>query len=304
MSDMSEAMLPKAWEGLINNGSFLPVIVKTLERIHDPSWSMETNVHDHFEMVYIKRGNAIFQISGQDVHLGPNDIVIIKPYQPHKFIVKSQSGCEFIVLRFKFRNQHDDEYSDISLNDFIEFVKNKESGPFITLKVSRKNDIVYVMNRILREKEKQDLWGDFLSYLLIMELFVLISRALKMEWEESIKNKSLKVKELMQIAKEYMEKNYEKDLTLTDVARYIFLSQSYFAHAFKEEFDISPKSYLLKVRVEKSKELLEKTDLKVSDVALSVGFSSQQRYNDIFKKYVGMTPLKYKKRMKAARMNK
>ncbi|MBZ4645415.1 MAG: transcriptional regulator, AraC family [Clostridia bacterium] len=301
---MSEAMLPKAWEGLINNGSFLPVIVKTLERIHDPSWSMETNVHDHFEMVYIKRGNAIFQISGQDVHLGPNDIVIIKPYQPHKFIVKSQSGCEFIVLRFKFRNQHDDEYSDISLNDFIEFVKNKESGPFITLKVSRKNDIVYVMNRILREKEKQDLWGDFLSYLLIMELFVLISRALKMEWEESIKNKSLKVKELMQIAKEYMEKNYEKDLTLTDVARYIFLSQSYFAHAFKEEFDISPKSYLLKVRVEKSKELLEKTDLKVSDVALSVGFSSQQRYNDIFKKYVGMTPLKYKKRMKAARMNK
>ncbi|MDK2811150.1 MAG: hypothetical protein PWR27_1859 [Petroclostridium sp.] len=301
---MSEAMLPKAWEGLINNGSFLPVIVKTLERIHDPSWSMETNVHDHFEMVYIKRGNAIFQISGQDVHLGPNDIVIIKPYQPHKFIVKSQSGCEFIVLRFKFRNQHDDEYSDISLNDFIEFVKNKESGPFITLKVSRKNDIVYVMNRILREKEKQDLWGDFLSYLLIMELFVLISRALKMEWEESIKNKSLKVKELMRIAKEYMEKNYEKDLTLTDVARYIFLSQSYFAHAFKEEFDISPKSYLLKVRVEKSKELLEKTDLKVSDVALSVGFSSQQRYNDIFKKYVGMTPLKYKKRMKAARMNK
>ncbi|NMA65577.1 MAG: AraC family transcriptional regulator, partial [Clostridiaceae bacterium] len=260
---MSGTELPKAWEKLIQNCTFLPVIVKTLERIHDTRWSMEANVHDHFEMVYIKKGNAIFIISGQDVHLGPNDIVIIKPHQEHKFKVKSQVGCEFIVLRFKFRNQYDEAHSDISLNDFIEFVKNKESGAFITLKVSRKNDIVHVMNRILREKEKQDIWGDFLSYLLIMELFVLISRALKMEWEENIKSKSLKIKELMHIAKKYIDKNYDKNLTLADIAKYIFLSQSYFAHAFKEEFNISPKSYLLKVRVEKSKELLEKTDLKI-----------------------------------------
>ncbi|WHH57315.1 AraC family transcriptional regulator [Petroclostridium sp. X23] len=301
---MSETMLPKAWEGLISKGTFLPVIIKTLERIHDTTWSMEPSRHDHFEMVYIKRGNAVFHIAGQDVHMGPNDIVIIKPFQLHKFNVKSQAGCEFIVLSFKFQDQRDKEYSDISLNDFIEFVKNKESGSFITLKVSRKNDIVYVMNRILREREKQDIWGDFLSYLLIMELFVLVSRALKMEWEESIKNKSLKLKELMHIAKQYMEVNYEKDLTLTDVSKYVFLSQSYFAHAFKEEFDISPKSYLLKVRIDKSKELLEKTDLKISDVALSVGFSSQQRYNDMFKKYVGMTPLKYRKKVKADKLNK
>ncbi|MDD4378036.1 MAG: helix-turn-helix transcriptional regulator, partial [Eubacteriales bacterium] len=204
---------------------------------------------------------------------------------------------------FKFRNQYDKQYSDVSLNDFIEFVKNQETGPFITLKLSRKNDIVYVMNRILREKEKQDLWGDFLSYLLIMELFVLLSRALKMEWEENIKGESLKLKELMEVAKKYIEKSYEKDLSLSDMAKYIFLSQSYFAHAFKEEFNISPKSYLLKVRIEKSKELLERTDMKISDIALSVGFSSQQRYNDIFKKYAGNTPLKYRRHAKASKIN-
>ena len=300
---MSETVLPKAWERLIESRTFLPVIVKTLERIHDTSWSMEPSQHDHFEMVYMKRGNAIFQIAGKDVPLGPNDVVIIKPYQTHKFTVKSQAGCEFIVLRFKFSNRYDKQYSDVSLNDFVNFVKNQESGPFITLKLSRKNDIVCVMNRILQEREKQDLWSDFLSYLLIMELFVLLSRALKMEWEESIKGKSLKLKELMGVAKRYIEKNYEKELSLADMAKYIFLSQSYFAHAFKEEFNISPKSYLLQVRIEKSKELLEKTDMKVSDIALTVGFSSQQRYNDIFKKYVGTTPLKYRKGVKADKVN-
>ncbi len=300
---MSETMLPKTWEGIMEKTAFLPLIIKTIQRIHDTNWSMDLSKHDHFEMVYFKRGNAVFQIAGKDVKLGPNDIVIIKPYQPHKFHVKSQAGCEFIVLSFKFQSKHEREHASVSIDDFIEFVKNKENGAFINLKLSRRNDIVYVMNRILRERQNQDVWGEYLSYLLIMELFVLISRALKLEWEENIKSKSLKLKELMQIAKEYMENNYEKDITLSDVAKYIFLSQSYFAHAFKEEFDISPKSYLLCVRVERSKELLEKTDLKVSDVALSVGFASQQRYNDVFKKHVGMTPLRYRKEAKSKKVN-
>ena len=49
---------------------------------------------------------------------------------------------------------------------------------------------------------------------------------------------------------------------------------------------------------------MENTDSKISDVALSVGFSSQQRFNDIFRKNTGMTPLKYRQRSKQERVNK
>jgi len=288
-------MIPKAWEELIAKGLFLPVIVKTLERMHDANWDMELNEHDHFEMVYMKRGNAVFRISGEDVLVGPNDIVIIKPFQMHKFNVKSGAVCEFIVLSFKFHNQYNHEFSDVSLNDFIEFVKNKESGAYITLNASKKNEIVSVLNRILREKQNHDVWGDILSYLLIMELFVMVSRALKAEWQESIGDKGLKLKELMHVAKKYIEDNCEKELGIEDISKYLFLSQSYFAHAFKKEFNISPKSYLLLNRIERSKEMLLKSRTKICDIALSVGFSSQQRYNDIFKKIVGITPKQYRK---------
>jgi len=47
--------------------------------------------------------------------------------------------------------------------------------------------------------------------------------------------------------------------------------------------------------VERAKELLKDTDNRISDIALSVGFSNQQRFNDIFKKYVKLTPLQYRK---------
>ena len=136
-----------------------------------------------------------------------------------------------------------------------------------------------------------------------MELFVLLSRTLKQEWEQSAKNRNLKLHELLNIAKEYIDNNYAKDLTLSQVAKYIYLSDSYFAHSFKDKFGISPKSYILKVRIEEAKELLENTDLKISDVALSVGFSSQQRFNDIFRKYTELTPLRYRQLKKQERLN-
>lgn len=291
-----ENLLPKAWENLLNSSSFMPVIIRTLERIQDKNWSMEPNRHDNYEMVYMKKGYAVFDIEGQHVNLGPNDIVIIKPTQSHKFMVKSESGCEFIVLYFTFENRISGEYSEIPLEDFLNFVSGKETGPYIALKVSQKNEIIVLLNRIMKERESSEPGSEFLNYLLIMELFVLLSRALKMEWENSIKSKSPKLKELIGIAQNFIHNNFERDISLGDIARFVFLSPSYFTRAFKEETGMSPINYLLKVRIERAKELLTDTGLRISDIALSVGFSNQQRFNEMFKKFTNQTPLQYRKK--------
>ena len=290
-----DKLLPKAWEGLLNSSNFLPVIIQTIERIQDSIWSTEPNRHDNYEMVYMKKGYAVFEISGQKVEMGPNDIVIIKPMQYHKLIVKSESGCEFIVLYFTFENRINGEHAQIPAEDFLNFVSNKGESPYISLKVSPKNEIVVLLNRILKERKSSEPGSEFLNYLLIMELFVLLSRALKMEWENSVKLKSSKLKELIDISINYIHNNFERDISLGDIAKYVFLSPSYFTRAFKEQTGMSPISYLLKIRIERAKEMLVDTGLKISDIALSVGFSNQQRFNEMFKKYAGLTPLQYRK---------
>lgn len=294
--------LPHAWDELVDKLTYMPAIVKTIEKIYDVNWSMTVNRHDHFEMVYIKKGNAIFQIEGIDVNMPPHSIIIIKPGRAHKFIVKSDV-CELIVLSFTFKSQKTDSENHVSLTDFMEYIEDDATGDYLFLSLSKKNDIIHVMNRILRERIKTQVWGDFLSCLLVIELFVLLSRTLKQEWEQSAKNRNLKLHELLNIAKEYIDNNYDKDLTLTQVAKYIYLSDSYFAHSFKDKFGISPKSYILKVRIEAAKEYLKNTDTKVAEVAKIVGFSSQQRFNDIFKKHENITPLNYRQMCKLERMN-
>lgn len=293
---MDEKILPKAWENLLNSSSLVPVIVRSVERFHDTSWTMEPNRHEFYEMVYIKKGNAVFEIAGKEVDIGPNNILIIKPRQPHKFTVKSKSGCEFVVFNFKFENRLNKEVAEVSYEDFLNFLNGRETWPFITLKVNAKNDIITLLDRILIEKNNNDIGSEFMNYLLMLELFVLISRALKAEWENSIKGKSHKLGEVIQAAINFINNNYERDISLGDISKYVFLSQSYFARAFKEAIGISPINYLIKTRVERAKELLTETNRKVADIAVSVGFSNQQRFNEIFKKYTGMTPLQYRKR--------
>lgn len=298
-----------AWKDFASKLKYFPVIVKSLEKIHDTTWDMEKNIHDHYEMVYIKRGNAVFNISGEDVLLSPNNIVIIKPHQWHKFNVKSKA-CEFIVISFLFNTLESEEEprssegATSSLENFINSIKNMEDSSYVTLRLGPKNEIVGTMRRILRERDKGEIWSEFLIYILVTELFVLISRTMKQEYEQSSKYRSMNLKESLYIAKEYMDHNYNRDIVLGDVARYIYLSESYFAHSFKDEFHISPKNYILKKRIETAKEILVTTDMKISDVAISVGFSSQQRFNDIFRKTEGTTPLKYRKQWKEKMMNK
>ena len=84
---MNEAKLPKAWDEMLEKLIYMPAIVKTIERIHDTNWSQNEKKHDHYEMVYVKKGTAVFQVEGVEVNMSPHSVIIIKPQKSRKFVV-------------------------------------------------------------------------------------------------------------------------------------------------------------------------------------------------------------------------
>lgn len=100
--------------------------------------------------------------------------------------------------------------------------------------------------------------------------------------------------ELIKKAMIYISQNYNKPITLDDVASHVHLHPAYFSTMFKQSIGSSFKEYLNMVRIEESKRLLSNTDFSIIDIALSIGFEDQSYFSKVFKKYTGMTPKQFR----------
>ena len=162
-----------------------------------------------------------------------------------------------------------------------------------------RQEISSLVERIMRESRDEGYGRDLMMQLLAMELLVTLSRGLRAEWEESLRVRHGKARELVRIARDYIADNHDRDISVADAAGYVFLSQGYFTRAFREETGMSPMTFLMQIRVEHACKLLEQEDIKVSGIAAQVGFSSPQRFNAAFRKYIGMTPMTFRRQIQA-----
>lgn len=94
----------------------------------------------------------------------------------------------------------------------------------------------------------------------------------------------------------YMQTKYREPLTLEQVADYIGYSPSYFSKVFKQETGNTFRTYLNYLRIEKSKSLLLSSQVPVSDICAMVAFEDQSYFSKVFKRFVGVTPDRYRKR--------
>jgi AraC family transcriptional regulator len=94
----------------------------------------------------------------------------------------------------------------------------------------------------------------------------------------------------LQQAIDYIHTNLDRDLSLSQIAKVINISPTYFASLFKRATGTSPHQYVIQQRVERAKLMLSKTDLAIADIALQVGFSSQSHLTQQFKRLTGVTP--------------
>ncbi|WP_248927607.1 response regulator transcription factor [Paenibacillus hamazuiensis] len=89
----------------------------------------------------------------------------------------------------------------------------------------------------------------------------------------------------------------EGDVTLQQAAEQAGMSVSYFSRCFKEETGMSFTDYVIKLRMDKAMELLRDPSCKTLDAALAVGYGDYPHFAKSFKKYCGLSPNEYKKRM-------
>ncbi|WP_099469535.1 response regulator transcription factor [Konateibacter massiliensis] len=103
----------------------------------------------------------------------------------------------------------------------------------------------------------------------------------------------------IQKAKEYIEKHYKENLTLTVLAEEIHMNPYYFSSFFKKNAGENFKDYVNRVRIQHATSLLLSTDMKTYEIANEVGFSDARAFSDVFQRIYHETPSSYRKRVSA-----
>lgn len=94
--------------------------------------------------------------------------------------------------------------------------------------------------------------------------------------------------------KKYVHENIGDDLSLTKLASTVNLSANYLSVLFKTETGLKYTDYVLKIRMEKAKDLLANSEFKIYEISELCGYSNVKHFISVFKKYTGTTPMQYK----------
>jgi len=220
-------------------------------------------------------------------------------------IIGECSNSEFSLHHCCNINEHDaknfyiKEYADYSLfNNFPYIVTHNIDGidfQLLYIPVQQQNLIIIFYSRY-----------NFFTETIAREVldFLLSIRKIVAENVEKTKQKinkstgetiSYKLENKIQLAKDYIENNYQYNISKHDIATVVDLNADYFARLFKQLTGENIGDYINRIRVEKASELLITTDKKIIEIAFDVGFEDLSTFNRNFFKFLKKSPKTFRK---------
>ncbi len=95
-------------------------------------------------------------------------------------------------------------------------------------------------------------------------------------------------------ARQFIHEHSDDGLSLTKVAKSVHISPNYLSERFKEVTGVNFVDYIARTRTERASELLQNSNLRISEIAFAVGFQSLSQFNRVFKKLSGRSPSAYR----------
>lgn len=243
-------------------------------------WHSIPHSHNCSELFFVIEGQGQFLIENQMYPVSINDLVIVNPNVLHTEVSLNASPLRYIVLGIEGLELT--ESPDVDNTNFC----------IINLKNIRDTILHYLQN-MLAEIENKKTGYELVCQDLMEILIVLLGR--QTNFSTMLVPVSKKATRLCGTAKRYIDTHYKENITLDQLAVACHVSKYHLAHAFTEEYGVSPINYLISKRMTEAEHLLKTTDFSLSLISETTGFSSSSYFAQIFKKQHGISPTDFRK---------
>lgn len=250
------------------------------------------HAHDFIEFAIIMGGKGGFYIDGQDYEVEEGDIILLNPGTYHRskagYLKEGLKECYIGFSGVAFKG---------CPNGYFPLFKGNQKIMRMTDKM--KKDIFGICMAMNKEARQCNAGRYFMLKAYLIQILCLIIREQQGRKNE-YKGKgyifqSTGKKYVVEQIMKYMEENYREKISLEQIAGNMYLSSFYIAKIFKSETGDTPINYLIGLRMEKAKEILEAApDEPIKEVAAAVGYSDAYHFSKLFKKHYGVSPLHYK----------
>lgn len=255
----------------------------------NPQGMTRPHHHNDYEIYFLVSGNRKYFVQNTIYTLNPNQVVIFKPNIPHQVTVNLNIPYERRLLYVTPQL-----FSEISkFNPHLKKIINKQ---LFTLSKEDFDEASEFVSKITKEFEQNDIYSQDIIKNLICELLMFIDR------HNDAANRIINKEDLrIQSVIDYILEHYSEHISLSDCAKIACMHYNTFSAFFQKSTSLGFKEFLTRIRIDKGRELLEKTDYSISKIADLTGFSTATHFSSTFKAINRISPREYRNQHKANR---
>ena len=264
-----------------------------IERVHrDSNYNTQKyHYHPYYEIGFLVSGCRNMTIDHSIYFFNKGNVVFISTGEIHKGYPAEHNPCAIELVNICFVEKYLEPFFEIyGKKDFLSFFSNH----IINIPAGRYEYVKNLLQKMIDEHKKIDELSKFMVKTYFNELIAFLIRCSKNDCSDIV-DTSNESDEIISEAVKYIYYNYNKDISLDDIAKKFNLSKSYFSRKFKAVTGFGYKEYITSVRLKKACALLLDTDNSITEIAEKCGFNDSNYFGDAFRKVKGVSPNKYRK---------
>ena len=248
-----------------------------------PLHSFGPYVRNHYLFHYVVSGRGHLDATDasgmrRDYDLGPDQGFLICPGQISTYVADRNQPWKYVWL----------EFDGLRVSEFVESAGLDLSQPVYRPQCSAQGQ--RVRDIMLYMADHSDASPLYLTGLLFLFLDLLIQTSSTRRALHGVQLKDFYIQEAIT----YMERNYQRELSVEELADVCKLNRSYFSKLFKDSMGCPPQEFLIRLRLAHAADLMKGTRKSIGDIAARCGYPNQLHFSRAFKKRYGISPREWR----------
>ena len=233
------------------------------------------HLHDVLELVFLREGTVKATSGGKSYTLGPGDIFVSFPNQPHGYTDSRGVAGDVLIIP-----------TNPCLSPWRSMMAQKIPAHPVVKKGTFEHTRIQDLLEMLRPERRTISAPVLQGYAMVIVGKILPCLTLVAQPDSG--------SDTLHRLLGYINVHYREPLTRKDIACAVGYNESYISHVFADNLNTTFKDYITSLRLDEAKTLLTDTDMTVSQISLVLGFGSIRSFNRIFLKQLHMSPLQYR----------